>query len=414
MRILHHFRRVAASQRASDLADGELLEAFAVRRDGACFEALVRRHGPMVLGVCRRVLRDPHDAEDAFQAVFLVLVRRAAAVPRAAVGNWLYGVAYRTALDARRAAARRRARERSEDTMPHPTTGPAEDWAELRPLLDAELSRLPDRYRSAVVLCDIEGLTRVAAARQLGVPEGTVSGRLTTARRMLADRLARRGVTLSAAALGVLLGRGAAAAVPAPLLTVTVQAGEALALGTTVGLVAPQVTALADGVARGVTFARWKALLLIGALAVSAAGAVAVVAVRETEKSTPPNPPAIVSRRPVPTARERLQGEWRIVNTELGGESGLVPGYIGTRFVFAGERFVFRTDDGDQEGTYQLDATSSPPALTLFFGKNGVMDCVFAVTDRQLKVCWRKGGPRPKGLDTIQERDAILLILDKQ
>src|SRR5262245_20573552 len=142
MSILRHLRRVAASQRASDLTDGELLESFAFRRDGASFEALVRRHGPMVLGVCRRVLRHSHDAEDAFQAVFLVLVRRAAAVPRAAVANWLYGVAYRTALDARRAAARRRARERSEDAMPHPTTGPEENWTELRPLFDAELSRL--------------------------------------------------------------------------------------------------------------------------------------------------------------------------------------------------------------------------------------------------------------------------------
>src|SRR5262249_22239614 len=132
MSILRYLRKTAVSQRASDLTDGELLEAFAVRRDGACFEALVRRHGPMVLGVCRRVLGNSHDAEDAFQAVFLVLVRRAAAVPRAAVGNWLYGVAYRTALNARRAAARRRARERSEDAMPHPTAGPAEDWAEVR------------------------------------------------------------------------------------------------------------------------------------------------------------------------------------------------------------------------------------------------------------------------------------------
>src|SRR5262245_8834787 len=142
MRIpFHDLRRVFRAPPCSGLTDGELLEAFVARRDGAYLEAIVRRHGPMVLGVCRRVLRDRHDAEDAFQATFLVLVRRAAAVPRGAVGNWLFGVAYRTALNARRAAARRRARERSEDQMPHPTTGTAEGWAELRPLLDDELAR---------------------------------------------------------------------------------------------------------------------------------------------------------------------------------------------------------------------------------------------------------------------------------
>jgi RNA polymerase sigma factor (sigma-70 family) len=412
--LLHHLRRIILAKQCVGLTDGELLDGFVVRRDGAYFEALVRRHGPMVLGVCRRVLRDHHDAEDAFQAAFLVLARRAAAVPRAAVGNWLYGVAYRTALGARRAAARRRARQRSEDAMPHPTTGPAEDWAELRPLLDAELSRLPDRYRSAVVLCDLEGLTRAEAARQLGVPEGTVSGRLTTARRMLADRLARRGVTLSAAALGALLGQGVAAAVPTPLVAATVQAGEALAGGTAAGVVAPQVTALADGVARGLGFARWKPVLLVWALALPAAGGVAVVAVGEPEKIAPPDPPAVVSPRPEPTARERLQGEWRIVKAESDGESVLDPGFRGTRFVFAGERFVYRTNNRDREGKYQLDAALSPAILTLSLGEDAVMACIFEVTDRQLKVCWRKLGPRPVAFDTTRERDVVLFILDKQ
>src|SRR5262245_12637660 len=121
--LFHQLRRVFLAQQGGGPTDKELLEAFVARRDGACFEALVRRHGPMVLGGCRRLLWDHHDAEDAFQATFLVLVRRAAVVPRGAVGSWLYGVAYRTALSARRAAARRRARERPEDAMPHPTTG---------------------------------------------------------------------------------------------------------------------------------------------------------------------------------------------------------------------------------------------------------------------------------------------------
>src|SRR5262249_58244295 len=117
------------------------------------------------------------------------------AVPREAVGNWLYGVAYRTALGARRAAARRRAKERPEDNMPHPTTRPTEAWEDLRPLLDEELSRMPDKFRSAVVLCDLEGRTPAEAARHLGVPEGTVSARLTVARRLLPGPLTRRRLT---------------------------------------------------------------------------------------------------------------------------------------------------------------------------------------------------------------------------
>src|SRR5262249_57827021 len=245
---------------------------------------------------------------------------RAPAVRRGAVGNWRYGVAYRTALNARRAAARRRARERPEDHMPHPTTGPAEDWAELRPLLDDEVARLPDKYRSAFVLCDLEGLTRGAAAWHLGVPEGTVSGRLTTARRMLAARLARRGLTLSVGALVATLAQGSAsAAVPASLVASTVRAGEALALGTAAGVVSASVVALADGVAKGLSAAAWKppaAVLL--AVPVITAGA-AVLATRRGE------PPAAAAGGPVPpppgrpipalrpaesTHRQKLQATW--------------------------------------------------------------------------------------------------------
>ena len=154
-------------------------------RDEAAFAALVRRHGPMVLGVCRRVLRNAHDAEDAFQATFLVLVRKAGVAPApGAVGDWLYGVAYRTALKAAGAGRRRGARKRGRwRTCPSRQPRPDARGADLQPVLDEELSRLPDKYRGAVVLCDLEGKTRKEAARQLGVPEGTLSGRLATARR---------------------------------------------------------------------------------------------------------------------------------------------------------------------------------------------------------------------------------------
>ena len=180
--------------------DGQLLARFVAARDEASFASLVRRHGPMVLGVCRRILHDFHDAEDAFQATFLVLARKATTlVVGESLGCWLYEVAYRTALEASTLSARRRSRERPMRDMPHPEVAPAEaqDW---RPLLDRELSRLPEKYRAAVVLCDLQGRPRREAARQLGVPEGTLSSRLATARQMLARRLAGCGVALSGGA----------------------------------------------------------------------------------------------------------------------------------------------------------------------------------------------------------------------
>src|SRR5262249_42961899 len=155
-------RRAALLRDGGGMTDGQLLECFLTRRDEAAFAALVRRHGPMVLGVCRRMLHNPHDAEDAFQATFPVLGRKAATIARRELlGNWLYGVAYRTALDARAAAARRRVREKQVSEMPEPEASASEDvWRDLRPLLDEELSRLPDKYRVPVVLCDLEGRTR--------------------------------------------------------------------------------------------------------------------------------------------------------------------------------------------------------------------------------------------------------------
>jgi RNA polymerase sigma factor (sigma-70 family) len=162
----------------------------------------------MVWGVCRRILGSYHDAEDAFQATFLVLVRRAASiVPREMVANWLYGVAHQTALKARATAARRRGRERHVTVMPEPAVIERDLWRDLQPLLDEELSRLPDRYRAVIVLCDLEGKTRREAARQLDVPEGTVAGQLARARVLLAKRLAQRGVAFGMPRTASRIGR---------------------------------------------------------------------------------------------------------------------------------------------------------------------------------------------------------------
>jgi RNA polymerase sigma factor (sigma-70 family) len=249
---LHHS---AASRTAAGQSDGALLTGFVERRDAAAFEALVRRHGPMVLGVCERVLPCRQDAEDAFQAVFLVLVRKASSVsPRELVGNWLYGVAHQTAVRVRARNHTRSTRERQVPMMPEPAAGPAADWNDLRLVLDEELSRLPDHYRAVVVLCDVEGRTRKDAARHLRCPEGSVSSRLARARRMLANRLARRGVALSAAAAAGLMSRHAAAHVPAGLVNDTLRTaavwlpGSVGTHGPPAGPVPPNATSIAAGV----------------------------------------------------------------------------------------------------------------------------------------------------------------------
>src|SRR5437763_889269 len=237
-RIMHQLRWLAHGCEERARSDGQLLERFVAARDEHAFAELLRRHGPMVLGVCRRLLGHVQDAEDAFQATFLVLVRRARSVmPRELVGNWLYGVAYRVALDAQARGSRRRAREKQVEDMPHPTTPPAHADPDLRPLLNRELSRLPEKYRVAIVLCDLEGRTRKDVAGQLGVPEGTLSSRLNAGRKLLAGRLARHGLALSGAALAAALAAGPAqAGVPGALAIATVKAAALGAAGPAVAL----------------------------------------------------------------------------------------------------------------------------------------------------------------------------------
>src|SRR5437660_8426754 len=212
-KIGQHLRRAVLPRDGAGLTDGQLLHDYLSRHEEAALAALVRRHGPMVWGVCRRVLRSYHDAEDAFQATFLVLVRRAASITSPdLLANWLYGVAQQTALKARATTAKRRGRERQVINMPEPAATEGDLWHDLQPLLDQELSRLPDKYRVAIVLCDLEGKTRKEAARQLGVPEGTLSARLTRGRVMLAKRLSRQGLAVSGGALAAILSQSMASA----------------------------------------------------------------------------------------------------------------------------------------------------------------------------------------------------------
>jgi RNA polymerase sigma factor (sigma-70 family) len=274
-KVIQTLRTAALPDEGESWSDGQLLEAYIASRAEAAFAALVRRHGPMVWGVCRRVLQNHQDVEDAFQATFLVLVRKASSiVPRDMIANWLYGVAHQTALKARATAAKRHEREKQVTAMPEPAFEQQELWDDLRAILDQELSRLPDKYRAVLVLCDLEGKTRKEASGHLHVPEGTVATRLATARTMLARRLARAGLTISGGMLATLLSQQVAqAAMPASVASCTIKAATHFAAGQAAA-VSVNAVALAEGVLKIMLLKKLKlataVFLMVAALTTSA------------------------------------------------------------------------------------------------------------------------------------------------
>jgi RNA polymerase sigma factor (sigma-70 family) len=262
------FRRLLNPPGPGEAGDAQLLQAFLHQGDESAFEALVWRHGPMVLGVCRRLLRDAHEAEDAFQASFLILARKAGSIGKhASLGSWLHKVAHRAALRARSCSLRRQRRERLVADLPaavdaQQTPGP--DQAELRDVLDEELSRLAEKYRGPVVLCCLEGLTNEEAARRLLIPAGTLKTRLARARELLAGRLAKRGLAVGAGLLsGPVFPQGVPAAVPVSLVDASLRGAVAGAAAS-----GPVMT-LTEGVLRAMMLTKLK--LTAAALAVGVA-----------------------------------------------------------------------------------------------------------------------------------------------
>jgi enediyne biosynthesis protein E4 len=248
--VLSSLRKLTDAHGLRELADGELLERFVTRRDESAFATLMRRHGPMVWSVCCRMLQDPHRAEDAFQATFLVLVRKAGSIRKSAsIGSWLHGIALRVAIKSRTQTATVRAQERRFSEMPRPDPVDELTWLELRAVLDEELSQLPEKYRAPIVLCYLEGQTQNEAARQLGCPRTSLSSRLDRGRTLLHERLVRRGLILSAGLLSALLAEKALAlSVPVSVLLSALQATAGAAAGNAATAVSPQVLALSQGV----------------------------------------------------------------------------------------------------------------------------------------------------------------------
>ena len=270
--------------------DRLLLERFVACRDEAAFEALVARFGPMVLGICRRRLHDGHDVEDAFQATFLILVSKAATIrDRDNLGNWLYGVAYRVAARARANARRRRSREvaGAEEALA-PQQPHAGEGHELAAVLDEELSRLPEKYRLPLVLCNFQGETYEEAARRLNCPIGTVRSRTAKARELMRSRLVRRGIAPTASVLSAALTPAATrAAIPPDLVEATTAAARVVAEKATAGVVSASVVDLTRGVLRAMFFTKLRTVAVTVLAIVTTATGVGVVA-RQVAATPPP------------------------------------------------------------------------------------------------------------------------------
>jgi RNA polymerase sigma factor (sigma-70 family) len=366
---LRHLRRQLALQQSSDDSDEQLLQIFLSRREESAFAALVRRHGPMVLHVCRRVLGHEQDAEDAFQATFLVLALQAARLrKKSSLASWLHGTAHRIALKAKQAAARRRKYEGQ--TPPRPNTEPSTKllWDEVRVLLDEEIARLPEKYRSVFVLFYLEECSREETGRRLGLKEGTVASRLAEARKRLSQRLSRRGVELTAVLGAIALAAQPASAVSAGLAASTIQAALAAAKGeglagiataSVAELVQCMTTALMASKAKAVALTLIVVALLGGAgMWLGAKRTAALSALDPPKTASPPsqaNPHAERGKQKPPDALV-LRG--RVLdpdNKPVAGAKLYLPRWPKERPQDQGEAAVVQCEITDKEGRFRLE-----------------------------------------------------------
>jgi RNA polymerase sigma factor (sigma-70 family) len=294
--ILNYLRRILGTAADGGIPDAELLRRYVSHRDEAAFELLLWRHAAMVLHVCRRLLREPNAIEDAFQATFLVFVRKAASISRReSLGGWLYRVAYRIALKARQQSTKREAVEHRDSSIDLPDTS-TEDVAtrEVGRIVCEEVERLPARYRTAIVACFFEGKTHEEAAQHLGWPRGTVASRLARGRELMRLRLLRRGIALTATALATVLVASPSSAALTGLIRTTIQTMKLVTAGSPlVAALPPSVATLAEGVLQAMYWTRMKIVMVVLLLAGLGGGGTAFwasppKAAATPEKSAPP------------------------------------------------------------------------------------------------------------------------------
>jgi RNA polymerase sigma factor (sigma-70 family) len=409
-RMLGALRQVLTGREADSRGDAELLQRFLAGGDEEAFAALVRRHGPMVLGVCRRLLGHAQDAEDAFQATFLVLARKARSiVRRERVGPWLYGVAVRTARKARGRAARYRTAESQVAAMKpesHDAEATVPDW---QPLFDRELQALPEKYRLPIVLCELQGLTRREAARQLRLSEGTLSSRLARGRQLLRRRLGKLGFAEAATSL--------AAAVPIGLVSSTSRAAALVAAGkAAAGLVPAGVLSLTEGVLKSMVISQCKCglavLVLVGVLGGIGSQAIALMAgAAAAEPNTlqagkqPASTSEPINDVALSPDEQALQGTWRLISARDNGRDD--PRWKDEKTTLRFERGqLFAEGSVSERGKYRLIGTKAEPKridilLPAVADGEPVPEsgtwaaCIYQVEGDRLQICMRDEGRYP-------------------
>ena len=393
-------------------SDQDLLKRYVELREEAAFALLVHRYGPLVLGVCRRVLGHEQDSEDAFQATFLVLARKAGAITKgASMGGWLYRVAYRIARKLRGRQARRRVREREAQEFVAAEETPDWVWGELRALLDEEVNRLPDKYRLPFILCYLNGKTNEEAARQLACPVGTLASRLAWARERLRTRLTHRGVVLSAAVLATgLTVEAGPVAVAGPLAEATTRAG--LRFAAAQPLTPETVPAR---LAREYLRSAFRGWLLLGT-----AGVVILVIVAVLVWSPWSQPGGRGNAQPADSqsavsAKEDLakfQGAWKVEALESGGQRQDLPG---ARMIFTDHTARFEAQGAVFEMTFELIPGGKPKMINLV-GPGGVpAPGIYALDGDHLRICYAFGGPsRPTDFVTHPNTPGTYYVLRRE
>jgi RNA polymerase sigma factor (sigma-70 family) len=430
--IMRRIRQMAVGRTGAGLTDRQLLEDFISRSDGDAFETLVRRHGAMVLRVGRRVLSNQHDAEDVFQSTFLTLACRATSVRKQdSLAAWLYGVAYRVAMNARRHAARRQAGPKSRTGSLAPDPLVELTGRELCDILDEELIRLPEKCRAPWVLCHLEGKTRDEAAQELRVSLATLKRRLEEGRELLRARLSKRGIALSAAISAAAISEASASAGLIPALVLpTVKAAVSTAAGTaSAGVVSPKVALMTKEVLTAMFMCNLKnatALVLLCAAFTAGVGTFALHTHAAGEKRAKSEVSAILKEADVPKKdKELLQGRWIVSSAEHNGQAD--GDLKDAKLIFAVDRFHLVVNDeekfkvnpasstfGLHVGTFKLDPGKDPKEIDLAQGETVVVPGIYSLDGDTLKVCVKRGAERPTGFNATEGAGTTLLVLKRE